>query len=60
MKIYFMIYLMIPICYYKLSAPTLGSTVYHVSVPGSVADTHRLNKIDIKNHTFINNGENTL
>jgi hypothetical protein len=38
-------------------APTLGSTVHHVSVPGSVADTHRLNKIDIKIHTFINNRE---
>jgi hypothetical protein len=38
-------------------APTLESTVHHVSVPGSVADTHRANKIDIKNHTFINNGE---
>jgi hypothetical protein len=38
-------------------APTLGSTVHHVSVPGSVADAHRSNKIDIKNHTFIDNGE---
>jgi hypothetical protein len=38
-------------------APTLGSTVHHVSVPGSVADTHRTNKINIKNHTFIDNGE---
>jgi hypothetical protein len=38
-------------------APTLGSTVHYLSVPGSVADTHRLNKIDIKNHTFIDNGE---
>jgi hypothetical protein len=52
-----MMYLMILICYYKLSVPTLGSIVHHVSVPGSVADTHRLNKINIKNHTFINNGE---
>jgi hypothetical protein len=34
-------------------APNLGSTVHHVSVPGSVADTHNSNKIDIKNHTFI-------
>ena len=41
-------------------SPTLGSTVHHVSVPGSVADMHRLNKIDIKNYTFINSGENTL
>jgi hypothetical protein len=38
-------------------APTLGSTVHHVSVLGSVADTHRSNKIDIKNHTFIHNGK---
>jgi hypothetical protein len=38
-------------------APTLGSTMHHVSVPRSVADTHRVNKIDIKNHTFIDNGE---
>jgi hypothetical protein len=37
--------------------PTLGSTVHHVSVPGSVADTHRSNKIDIKNYTFIDNGK---
>jgi hypothetical protein len=34
--------------------------VHHVSVPGSVADTHNSNKIDIKNHTYIVNGENTL
>jgi hypothetical protein len=34
--------------------------VHHVSVPGSVADTHRLNKIDIKIHTFIDNRESTL
>jgi hypothetical protein len=38
-------------------APILGSTVHHVLVPRSVADTHRANKIDIKNHTFIDNGE---
>jgi hypothetical protein len=38
-----------------LPAGTLGSTVHHVSVPGSVADTHKVNKIDIKNHTFIDN-----
>ena len=38
-------------------APTLGSSVHHVSVPRSVADTHNSNKIDIKNHTFIANGE---
>ena len=44
----------------RLSAPTLGSTVHHVSVPGSIADTHRLNKIDTKNHSFIDNGENTF
>jgi hypothetical protein len=31
--------------------------VHHVSVLGSVADTHRANKIDIKNYTFIDNGE---
>jgi hypothetical protein len=41
-------------------APTLESTVHHVSVPGSVADMHRANKIDIKNHTFIDKWENTL
>jgi hypothetical protein len=34
--------------------------VHHVSVPRSVADTPRANKIDIKNHTFIDNGKNTL
>ena len=34
--------------------------MHHVSVPGSVADTHNSNKIDIKNHTFIANGENVL
>ena len=34
--------------------------MHHVSVTGSVADTHNSNKIDIKNHTFIANGENTL
>ena len=38
-------------------APNLGSSVHHVSVPRSVADTHNSNKIDIKNHTFIANGE---
>jgi hypothetical protein len=38
-------------------APNLWSFVHHVSVPGSVADTHNSNKIDIKNHTFIANGE---
>jgi hypothetical protein len=43
-----------------LSGPNLGSHVHHVSVPGSVADMHNLNKIDIKNHTFIANGENML
>jgi hypothetical protein len=31
--------------------------VHHVSILGSVADTHNLNNIDIKNHTFIANGE---
>ena len=31
--------------------------MYHVSVPESVADTHNSNKIVIKNHTFIANGE---
>ena len=30
--------------------------MHHVSVRGSVADTHNSNKIDIKNHTFIANG----
>jgi hypothetical protein len=34
--------------------------VHHVSVPKSAADTHRANKIDIKNHTFIDNEGNTL
>ena len=34
--------------------------MHHVSVPRSVADTHNSNKIDIKNHTFIANGENIL
>ena len=29
-------------------APNLGSSVHHVSVPRSVADTHNSNKIDIK------------
>jgi hypothetical protein len=38
-------------------APNLGSTVHHILVPRSVADTHNLNKIDIKNHTFIANRE---
>jgi hypothetical protein len=38
-------------------APTLGYTMHQVSVPGSVADTYRSNKIDIKNYTFIDNGE---
>ena len=41
-------------------APNLGSSMHHVLVPGSVADMHNSNKIDIKNHTFIANGENTL
>ena len=31
--------------------------MHHVSVPRSVADMHNSNKIDIKNHTFIANGE---
>jgi hypothetical protein len=31
--------------------------VHHVSVPGSAADTHNSNKVDIKNHTFIANGK---
>ena len=38
----------------------LGSSVYNVSVPGLVADTHNLNKIDIKNYTFMTNGENHI
>ena len=37
--------------------PNLRSFVHHVSVLGSVVDTHNSNKIDIKNHTFIANGE---
>ena len=40
--------------------PNLRSFVHHVSVLGSVVDTHNSNKIDIKNHTFIANGKNTL
>ena len=40
-----------------MSGPNLGSSVHHVSVPRSVADTHNSSKIDIKNHTFIANGE---
>ena len=40
--------------------PNLGSSVHHVSIPRSVADTHNSNKIDIKNHTFIANGKNIL
>ena len=47
---------LIPSC----QACNLVSYVHHVSVPGSVADTHNSNKIDIKNHTFIANGENIL
>ena len=31
--------------------------MHHVSVYGSVADTHNSNTIDIKNYTFIANGE---
>jgi hypothetical protein len=34
--------------------------MHHILVPRSVADTHNSNQIDIKNHTFIANGENTL
>jgi hypothetical protein len=41
----------------RYRAPTLRSTMHHVSVPGSVVDTHRANKMDIKNYTFINKGE---
>jgi hypothetical protein len=44
----------------SVGAPNLGSSVHHVSVPGSVADMHNSNKIDIKNNTFIANGKNTL
>ena len=43
----------LPMC----RAPNLGSSMHHVSVPGSVADTHNSNKIDIRNHTFIANGK---
>jgi len=42
---------------WSYQAPNLGSSVHHVSVFGSVADTHNLNKIDIKNHTFIAKGK---
>ena len=41
----------------SVEAPNLGSFVHHVSVLGSIADTHNPNKIDIKNHTFIANGK---
>ena len=41
-------------------APNLGSFMDNVSVLRSVVDTHNSNKIDIKNHTFIANEENTL
>ena len=37
----------------RCRAPNLGSSVHHVSVPRSVADTHNSNKIDIKNHTLL-------
>ena len=40
-------------------APSLGSTMHYVSVLGSVVNIHRSNKIDIQNHTFINNGQYT-
>jgi hypothetical protein len=46
----------IPLC----QAPNCGSFVHHISVSRPVADTHNSNKIDIKNHTFIANGENVL
>ena len=46
----------LPMC----RAPNLGSSMHHVSVPGSVVDTHNSNKNDIKNHTFNANGENIL
>jgi len=38
----------------------LGSFVHYVLVPGSIANTHNSNNIDIKNHSFIANVENTL
>jgi len=38
----------------------LGSFVHYVLVLGSVANTHNSNNVDIKNHTFIANVENTL
>jgi len=41
----------------SVGASNLGSSMHHVSVLGLVADTHNLNKIDIKNHTFIANGK---
>ena len=44
----------------KCWAPNLGYSMHHVLVARSVADTHNSNKIDIKNHTFIANGENIL
>jgi hypothetical protein len=39
----------------QIRAPNLWSFVHYVSVPGSVA--HNSNKIDIKNYSFITNGE---
>jgi hypothetical protein len=41
-------------------APTLGSIVHHVLVHGSVANTHRSNKIDIKTYFLLITGKNTL
>jgi len=41
----------------RVGPPNLGSSVHHVSIPKSVADTHNSNKIDIKNHTFIAKGK---
>ena len=34
--------------------------MHHVSLPGSVGDTHKLSRIDIKRPYFIANRENTL
>jgi hypothetical protein len=48
------------LCPHACWAPNLGSSVHHVSVPRLVANVHNSNKIDIKNHTFIANGENIL
>jgi hypothetical protein len=45
--------------------PSLSGPYFRVHYASRIspwirADTHRSNKINIKNHTFINSGENTL